>query len=154
MVEIFGEKMYAIIIRIEIVHMEEKRRLSVAYLNVHYLINGWISRIKNVRNVNRLARKRGRRVRIISQNGFIDVPYEMTAFHMAGGTIKMNMVGDPGKGTIIAQYSTQEKAEKAMLLLYKIYIKAPLENEAKEMGEFVYGTYKGVGNWRTRYDKW
>lgn len=84
-------------------------------------------------------------MRIISQDGLIDVPYEMTAFHMAGGNIKMNMAGDPRKGTIIAQYSTQEKTEKAMLLLYKIYIKAPLENEAKEMGEFVYGTYKSVG---------
>lgn len=53
-------------------------------------------------------------MRVISQNGMIDVPYEMTAFHMAGGTIRMNMVGDTGKGTIIAQYSTQEKALKSL----------------------------------------
>ena len=84
-------------------------------------------------------------MRIISQNGLIDIPYEMTALHYYDGLIKINMVGDTGKGTIIAQYSTQEKAEKAMLLLHKIYVKAPLENEAKEMGEFVYGTYKAVG---------
>lgn len=85
-------------------------------------------------------------MRIISQNGLIDVPYEMTELHYYDGLIKMNMVGDTGKGTIIAQYSTQEKAEKAMLLLHKIYVKAPLENDAKEMGEFVYGTFKAVGN--------
>lgn len=85
-------------------------------------------------------------MRIISQNGLIDVPYEMIALHHCDGLITMNMVGDTGKGTIIAQYSTQEKAEKAMLLLHKIYVKAPLENDAKEMGEFVYGTYKAVGN--------
>ena len=61
-------------------------------------------------------------MRVISQNGMIDVPYEMTAFHMAGGTIRMNMVGDMGKGTIIAQYSTQEKAEKAMQKLRECYL--------------------------------
>ena len=53
-------------------------------------------------------------MRIISQDGMIDLPYEMTAFHMDGGTIRMNMVGDTGKGTIIAQYSTQEKALKSL----------------------------------------
>lgn len=37
-------------------------------------------------------------MRVISQNGAIDVPYEMTAFHLAGGMIHMNMVGDTGKG--------------------------------------------------------
>lgn len=37
-------------------------------------------------------------MRVISQNGAIDVPYEMTAFHLAGGMIRMNMVGDTGKG--------------------------------------------------------
>ena len=61
-------------------------------------------------------------MRVISQNGMIDVPYEMTAFHMAGGTIRMNMVGDTGKGTIIAQYSTQDKAEKAMQKLRECYL--------------------------------
>ena len=64
-------------------------------------------------------------MRIISQNGLIDVPYEMTAFHMAGGTIRMSMVGDTGKGTIISQYSTQEKAEKAMQMLHEAYTGAP-----------------------------
>ena len=53
-------------------------------------------------------------MRIISQNGMIDLPYEMTAFYVEGGTIRMNMVGDTGKGTIIARYSTQEKALKSL----------------------------------------
>ena len=60
-------------------------------------------------------------MRIISQDGLIDVPYEMTALHFYDGLIKMNMVGDTGKGTIIAQYSTQEKAEKAMQMLHNCY---------------------------------
>ena len=44
-------------------------------------------------------------MRVISQNGAIDVPYEMTAFHLAGGMIRMNMVGDTGKRTLMAQCS-------------------------------------------------
>lgn len=60
-------------------------------------------------------------MRVISQNGAIDVPYEMAAFHLAGGMIRMNMVGDTGKGTLMAQYETPEKAEKAMKMLHKEY---------------------------------
>lgn len=64
-------------------------------------------------------------MRIISQNGLIDVPYEMTALHYYDGLIKINMVGDTGNGTIIAQYSTQEKSEKAMQMLHEAYAGAP-----------------------------
>ena len=64
-------------------------------------------------------------MRIISQNGLIDVPYEMTALRFYDGLIKMNMIGDTGKGSIIAQYSTQEKAEKAMQMLHEAYTGAP-----------------------------
>lgn len=60
-------------------------------------------------------------MRVISQNGTIDIPYEMTAFHLAGGMIHMNMVGDTGKGTLMAQYETPEKAEKAMEILRESY---------------------------------
>ena len=84
-------------------------------------------------------------MRVISQNNQIDVPYEMTAFHVSDNIIRMNMIGDTGKGSIMAVYSTSEKAEKSMLLLRKIYVKAPLENDAKEMREFVRGTFKAIG---------
>ena len=65
-------------------------------------------------------------MRVISQNNQIDVPYEMTAFHVSDNIIRMNMIGDTGKGSIMAVYSTSEKAEKAMLMLRNIYVKAPL----------------------------
>ena len=74
-------------------------------------------------------------MRIISQNGLIDVPYEMTALHYYDGLIKMNMVGDMGKGTIIAQYSTQEKAEKAMQMLREAYTGAPFVMKNVEVPE-------------------
>lgn len=60
-------------------------------------------------------------MRVISQNGAIDVPYEMTAFHLVGGMIHMNMVGDTGKGTLMAQYDSSEKAQKAIVMLHKAY---------------------------------
>lgn len=60
-------------------------------------------------------------MRIISQNGLISVPFEMTAIHATGTFIRMNMVGDTGKGTVIAEYNTPEKAEKAMQLLHEAY---------------------------------
>lgn len=61
-------------------------------------------------------------MRIVSQNGVVSVPFEMTAIHVTGTFIRMNMVGDTGKGTVIAEYNTPEKAEKAMQLLHEAYI--------------------------------
>lgn len=60
-------------------------------------------------------------MRVISQNNQIDVPYEMTAFHVSDNIVRMNMVGDTGKGSIMAVYSTSEKAEKAMRELHDNY---------------------------------
>lgn len=60
-------------------------------------------------------------MRIISQNGMIDIPYEMTAIHAGETFIRMNMTGDTGKGTVMATYSTQEKAERAMEMLHDKY---------------------------------
>ena len=60
-------------------------------------------------------------MRIISQEGKIDVPYEMTAIHLLEGSVLMNMVGDTGKGSVIARYSTCKKAQKAMQMLRTAY---------------------------------
>uniref|UniRef100_A0AAU8B6F0 WGR domain-containing protein n=1 Tax=Dulem virus 39 TaxID=3145757 RepID=A0AAU8B6F0_9CAUD len=61
-------------------------------------------------------------MRIISQDGMIDVPYEMIALHECDGKIRMNMAGDTGKGTVLAEYSTEAKARKAMEMLHEAYI--------------------------------
>ena len=66
-------------------------------------------------------------MRIISQNGAIDVPYEMSSIRNEDNAIILNMVGETVKGSVIARYSTSEKAEKAMEMLrqkYKDYAKA------------------------------
>ena len=60
-------------------------------------------------------------MRIISQNGAIDVPYEMSAIRNEDNVIILNMVGDTGKGSVIATYSTSKKAEKAMEMLRTAY---------------------------------
>lgn len=60
-------------------------------------------------------------MRIISQNGTIDVPYEMSAICNDDKLIILCMVGDTGKGSIIARYSTSKKAEKAMEMLREEY---------------------------------
>ena len=56
-------------------------------------------------------------MRLISQNGSIDVPYEMSAIRNEDNVIILNMVGEEVKGSVIARYSTSEKAEKAMEML-------------------------------------
>lgn len=83
-------------------------------------------------------------MRIIDQNG-CDYPYESIVISHGDGMIYARPVSNTEKQYFLARYSTEEKAEKAMLLLHKIYVKAPLENEAKEMGEFVCGTFKEIG---------
>lgn len=65
-------------------------------------------------------------MRVISQNGLIDVPYEMTAFHVVGEDVRMNMVGDTGKGSIMAQYSSQEKAQATMKILHETYARVAI----------------------------
>ena len=56
-------------------------------------------------------------MRIISQNGAIDIPYEMSAIRNEDNAIILNMVGEAGKGSVIARYSTSEKAKKVMEML-------------------------------------
>lgn len=60
-------------------------------------------------------------MRLISQNGEIDVPYEITSLSRTGNIIRayVPIVGE--KGTVMAHYSTDEKAEKAMKALHKVY---------------------------------
>ena len=60
-------------------------------------------------------------MRIISQNGAIDVPYEMSAICNDDKLIILCMAGETGKGSVIATYSTSEKSEKAMEMLHEQY---------------------------------
>ena len=65
-------------------------------------------------------------MRLISQNGAIDVPYEMSAIRNDDNLIILCMAGETGKGSVIATYSTSEKAEKAMEMLRDAYVGTPI----------------------------
>ena len=58
-------------------------------------------------------------MRLVSQNGEFDIPYENAALSRTGNIITayVPIVGE--KGTIMARYSTNEKAQKAMKALHK-----------------------------------
>ena len=62
-------------------------------------------------------------MRIISKRGEYDIPYELSVFWRDENIIWANI---PSLGKIImAQYSTQEKSEKAMQKLHEAYTGAP-----------------------------
>lgn len=60
-------------------------------------------------------------MRLVSQNGEFDVPYEITSLSRTGNIIRayVPMVGE--KGTVMARYLTDEKAENAMKMLHNTY---------------------------------
>lgn len=67
-------------------------------------------------------------MRIISQNGAIDVPYDYFSLTIATGKYDDVEVAciychnlSPTKGTKLAEYSSKEKAEKAMEMLRTAY---------------------------------
>lgn len=60
-------------------------------------------------------------MRLISQIGEFDVPYEIAALSRTGNIIRayVPIVGE--KGTVMARYSTNEKAKKVMEMLHNAY---------------------------------
>lgn len=61
-------------------------------------------------------------MRIISQNGAFDAPYEMSIIWSEdNGAILLQPVGETGAIETMAKYSTEEKAKKAMEMLRFAY---------------------------------
>ena len=93
-------------------------------------------------------------MRLVSQNGEFDVPYEITSLSRTGNIIRayVPMVGE--KGTVMARYLTDEKAENAMKMLHNTYTGTFFsqnmhitENDEKKFLEMV--STKGYGIIRT-----
>ena len=76
-------------------------------------------------------------MRIVSQDGTIDVPYEMSAIRNDGNLIILCMAGETGKGSVIARYSTSEKAQKVMEMLRNAYVGLPILFQNVDMNESV-----------------
>lgn len=51
-------------------------------------------------------------MRIISQNKLISVPFEMTAIHVTGTFIRMNMVGVPEKERLLQNITHQRRQKR------------------------------------------
>ena len=84
-------------------------------------------------------------MRVISQDGTLDIPYEMVVIQRFNGEIyflNKNLTGVEQlvNDMVVATYSTEEKAKKAMEMLREAYIGIPIimqnvdisENVAKE----------------------
>ena len=73
-------------------------------------------------------------MRVINQNGR-DYPYESIVISHGDGMIYARPVSNMEKRYFIAQYSTQEKAEKAMQMLHEAYTGAPFIMKNAEVSE-------------------
>lgn len=61
-------------------------------------------------------------MRLISQTGNIDIPYENTSLSRAENIIRAYIPKVGEKGTIMAVYSTEEQAKEAMSMVMYAYI--------------------------------
>lgn len=60
-------------------------------------------------------------MRIISQDGTLDMPYEICTVWCRGSVIMCDMCGDNTTKTVLATYSTDKKAQKTMEMLRVAY---------------------------------
>lgn len=60
-------------------------------------------------------------MRIISQDGTLDFPYELSAIRINNEVITMTMCEETAYSNVIAKYSTEAKAIKAMEMLREVY---------------------------------
>ena len=83
-------------------------------------------------------------MRIISQDGTMDVPYEISSFSMAFGkyeNVEHAVIFcynySTSIGTKMAEYGSKEKAKKAMEMLRKAYIGMPIVTQNVDVSEDV-----------------
>lgn len=79
-------------------------------------------------------------MRVISQDGALDIPYEQVVIQRFKGEIyflNKNLTGidDLVSDIVIAKYSTEEKAKKAMGMLRDAYIGTPIVMQNVDVSE-------------------
>lgn len=75
-------------------------------------------------------------MRIISQNGTIDIPYELSAIWISekyGYSVKANMPND--EAVLLGMYSSREKALRSMEMLREKYISMPIVMQNVDVSE-------------------
>lgn len=92
-------------------------------------------------------------MRIISQDGTIDVPYEISSLSMAVGkyeNVEHAAIfchnSSTAMGTKMAEYSFKEKAKKAMEMLRKAYVSMPILFQNVEITEDVVKQFEKLKN--------
>lgn len=91
-------------------------------------------------------------MRVISQDGSIDFPYENSCIFIFPlitpklFTIRIQMAGDTDTITQIATYFTEEKALKAMEMLRKTYLCMPIIFQNVEITEDVVKQFEKLKN--------
>ncbi len=88
-------------------------------------------------------------MRVISQNGVVDAPYENFVFSITKDNYIVatrDSIGRPSEiaSGVMAKYSTQEKAEKAMQLLHKAYSGMPIIFQNVEIPKIDDDRLKGI----------
>ena len=83
-------------------------------------------------------------MRVISQDGTMDVPYEISSFSMAVGkyeNVEHAVIFcynySTSMGTKMAEYGSKEKAKKAMEMLREAYIGMPIVTQNVDVSEDV-----------------
>ncbi len=84
-------------------------------------------------------------MRIISQDGTLDMPYEICTVWCRGSVIMCDMCGDNTTKTVLATYSTDKKAQKAMEMLRVVYAGKFITNAdiSKDFNETLKTAMKG-----------
>lgn len=92
-------------------------------------------------------------MRIISQDGIIDVPYEISSLSMAVGKhedVEYAAIychnSSTAMGTKMAEYGSKEKAKKAMEMLRKAYVSMPILFQNVEITEDVVKQFEKLKN--------
>jgi|GEM_PF-251018 hypothetical protein len=92
-------------------------------------------------------------MRIISQDGTIDVPYEISSLSMAVGkyeNVEYAAIfchnSSTAMGTKMAEYSSKEKAKKAMEMLREAYVSMPILFQNVEITEDVVKQFEKLKN--------
>ena len=86
-------------------------------------------------------------MRIISQDGTLDIPYEQVVIQRFKGEIyflNKNLIGVEQLcgDMVIAEYSTEEKAEKAMEMLRDAYVGMPIVMQNVDVSEDVVNEFE------------
>lgn len=87
-------------------------------------------------------------MRVISQDGTLDFPYELSTIRLYNEIISMGMCKDDVCRSVIAKYSTKEKAIKAMEMLREAYAGKPKLNvdEIPNLTPQEFGEKLGIGD--------